>query len=129
MAALAAGSMACDVTDRIVAPDTCTLALNVDTPKGREPVEPPYVVALSPRGSEPPTAISFQGNGWSLVDVMQIGPDGAVVDIYRGEGLMINQGMVAFTIDRPGTWRFRLGDAKAGCFRELSVEVRPPPDV
>ena len=93
MAALAVGSVACDVTDRILAPDKCTLALDVDTAQGREPVEPPYVVELSPRGTEPPTAISFQGNGWSLVDVMQFGPDGAVVDIYRGEGLMINQGM------------------------------------
>jgi hypothetical protein len=117
---------ACDLT-RLVpsAGDACTLEVVFDASGTRTTIQPPYEVTLparDPSGFQ--GGISFQGSGWQQVDVVMIRPDGVVADTYRDEAGRINDGSVAFPLEGPGTWRFKLSDVQAGCRREFTVEAR-----
>jgi hypothetical protein len=126
---LVATLQGCGLAGLVPSPsDGCTLEVVVDSNGTRESLDAPYSFAMTLPGIHGQGAVSFQGTGWQLVDVIAIRPDGSTDDTYRGEGSMINLGMVAFPVDAPGTWHFRLVDAQAHCSRELAVEVRPAPD-
>jgi hypothetical protein len=105
--------------------DGCTLEVVFDASGARTTIQPPYAVTLpAPDASGFQGGISFQGSGWRQADVVVIRPDGVVADTYRDQDGRINDGSVAFPLEGPGTWRFKLSDAEAGCRRELTVEVR-----
>jgi hypothetical protein len=117
---------ACDLA-RIepTAGDACTLEVVFDASGTRTTIQPPYAVTLAaPDASGFQGGISFQGSGWQQVDVVVIRPDGVIGDTYRDEAGRINDGSVAFPLDGPGTWRFKLSDARAGCRREFTVAAR-----
>lgn len=111
----------CGQAERLLQSDQCTLTVVTDTPAGRQPVEPPYVVALRAPGNDPPTAIGFTGTGWTKVDITQISPDGVVVDTFRGDG--VDDRGVIFPTDLPGVWTFRLVDLNVRCVREVKITV------
>ena len=105
--------------------DGCTMEVVFDASGTRTTIEPPYAVTLpAADASGFQGGISFQGSGWRQADVVVIRPDGIVADTYRDQDGRINDGSVAFPLEGPGTWRFKLSDAEAGCRREFTVEVR-----
>lgn len=107
--------------------DGCTLEVVADTNGERKTLGPPYSFAMTAPGIHGQGAVSFQGTGWRLVDIIAIRPDGSTSDTYRGQGDMINMGFVAFPVDAAGTWHFKLVDGEAHCSRDFTVDVLPAP--
>ena len=104
----------------------CGLEVHAEAHQERLSLDAPYGMTLEPPEAEAFQAIVPIGSGWRFVDVQVIGPDGSLVDDYRGPGDMINGGMVAFPIDAPGVWHFQVSDAQARCQRAFEVFVLPP---
>lgn len=113
---------------RLIEGDPCRLHVLRQEGAFIEEMEPPYVTDMVPPGmAAPPVAITFGGEGWQQVEVIVVGPTGLVDDVYRGDGAAINRSaFVAFPVDLPGTWRFRVTELVQGCRREFAVEVRDP---
>jgi hypothetical protein len=107
--------------------DGCTLEVVADSNGSRKTLKAPYSFAMTTAGIHGQGAVSFQGTGWKLADIVAIRPDGSTSDTYRGQGDMINMGFVAFPVDAPGTWRFKLVDGQAHCSRDFTVDVLPVP--
>ena len=119
---------ACGLGDLVPSPrDACTLEVVADTNGERTTLAPPYSFPMTAAGIHGTGAVSFQGTGWKLVDIVALRPDGSTSDTYRGKGEMINAGFVAFPVDAPGTWHFRLVDGEAHCSRDFAVDVLPAP--
>ena len=103
----------------------CGLEVLADAHQEQVALDAPYGVTLEAPEAEAFQAIVPKGSGWKFVDVQVIGPDGSLVDDYRGPGDMINGGMVAFPINAPGVWHFQVSDVQAGCQRAFEVFVSP----
>ncbi len=113
---------------RLIEDDGCELHVLRQEGEWIEEMEHPYVTNMVPPWmAAPPVAITFGGTGWRQVEIVVVAPNGLVDDTYRGDGSGIQQSdFVAFPVDVPGTWRFRITELTAGCGREFSVEVRQP---
>jgi hypothetical protein len=94
---------------------------------GRDPLEAPYVLTMTPGAGEMPATADamWRASGWQgIIATRSTGPNGSLGDVGI-DAPSLNGGMSGIYFDSPGAWVVELEDAR--CYQRLNIEVRPPP--
>jgi hypothetical protein len=94
----------------------------LDTNQELVPLQPPYVVELSPAAG---TFIALSGSGWQRPAITLLDPDHRLADDFHNAAQYLNDGHIGFAVDAAGKWTFQLTDPVALCERAFLVEVLP----